>query len=96
MMQRCNSCHGRQLQPRGIGGVVDGREVHMTENRPNTAIEDEQFAEAVRRTAYFLWQQDGEPDGRHEEYYLRALDMHRRQRDYDRWLTAAPVDDSSG
>ena len=48
------------------------------------------FAEAVRRTAYFLWQQDGEPHGRHEEYYLRALDMHRRQRDYDRWLTDTP------
>lgn len=52
--------------------------------------EDDAFAEAVRKTAYFLWEHDGRPDGRHEEYYLRALDMHRRQRNYDIWLKDGP------
>ena len=60
----------------------------MSQHRSDA--EDEEFEHAVRRTAYFLWQQDGEPHGRHDEYYLRALDMHRRQRDYDRWLTDRP------
>lgn len=52
--------------------------------------EDETFLEAVRRTAYFLWEQDGCPDGRHDEYYLRALEQHRRERRYDRWLKDGP------
>jgi len=46
----------------------------------------------VRRTAYFLWEQDGRPHGRHEEYYLRAVDQHRRERQYDRWLEDGPGD----
>ncbi len=28
--------------------------------------------------------------GRHEEYYLRALDQHRREREYDQWLEDGP------
>jgi hypothetical protein len=52
--------------------------------------ENEAFDEAVRRTAYFLWEQDGRPDGRHDDYYLRALEMHRRQGEYDRWLEDSP------
>lgn len=53
--------------------------------------EDDAFEEAVRKTAYFLWEQDGRPHGRHEEYYLRALEMHRRERTFDRWLRDEPV-----
>lgn len=52
--------------------------------------EDAAFEEAVRKTAYFLWEHDGRPHGRHDEYYLKALDMHRRQRSYDRWLEDGP------
>jgi hypothetical protein len=52
--------------------------------------EDDAFREAVRKTAYFLWEQDGRPHGRHEEYYLRALDQHRREREYDQWLEDGP------
>jgi hypothetical protein len=55
-------------------------------------VEDDSFREAVQRTAYFLWEQDGRPDGKHEEYYLRALEQHRRERKYDRWLADAPPD----
>jgi hypothetical protein len=61
------------------------------QDEPNTQLpEDEAFAEAVRKTAYFLWEHDGRPHGRHDEYYLRALDIHRRQRSYDAWLQDSP------
>lgn len=62
----------------------------MAADEPKDGVEDEAFLEAVRRTAYFLWEQDGRPHGRHEEYYLRALDQHRRERRYDEWLKDVP------
>lgn len=42
--------------------------------------------EAIRRTAYFLWEQDGRPVGRAEDYWLRAREQHLRERAYDSWL----------
>ena len=47
----------------------------------NTAI-----AEQLRQTAYFLWEQDGRPEGRSMEYWLKAKAMLQRQLAYDRWL----------
>lgn len=44
------------------------------------------FNEAVRRTAYFLWEQDGRPPGREEHYWQLAREKHLRQRAYDLWL----------
>ncbi len=41
---------------------------------------------AVRRTAFFLWKQDGCPPGRELVYWERALEQHIRQLAYDRWL----------
>ena len=61
-------------------------ETKMTDRNGRPPLEDDEFREAVRRTAYFLWEQDGRPHGRHNEYYLRALEMHRRERTYDAWL----------
>ena len=49
--------------------------------RKNTAV-----AEAIRRTAYFLWETDGRPEGHSFHYWLRAKDMHMRQMAYDQWL----------
>lgn len=43
-------------------------------------------AEAIRATAYFLWQYDGRPEGRSMHYWLRAKEMHLRQLAYDKWL----------
>ena len=68
----------------------------MTNGDEQRPLEDEAFFDAVRRTAYFLWEQDGRPHGRHVEYYLRALDQHRRQRDYDGWLKDGPDDGPKG
>ena len=47
---------------------------------------DPDLAQAVRATAYFLWEQDGRPEGRSFDYWLRAKEMHLRQLAYDRWL----------
>lgn len=53
------------------------------------------FEEAVRLTAYFLWEQDGRPIGREQEYWHRALEKHRATRTFDRWLGEAIRDDES-
>jgi hypothetical protein len=54
----------------------------------NTAI-----AEQIRQTAYFLWEQDGRPDGDAMVYWLRAKEALVRQLAYDRWLAeGAPPD----
>lgn len=47
---------------------------------------DDDVAEAVRRTAYFLWEQDGRPAGGAEGYWVRAKEMHLRELAFDRWL----------
>jgi hypothetical protein len=59
---------------------MDAPELSMTDETPRI---DE---EAVRRTAFFLWEQDGRPSGRELEYWGRALEQHIRQLAYDRWL----------
>lgn len=41
------------------------------------------FEQAVRETAYFLWEQDGRPEGREEEYWFRALERSLRERNAD-------------
>jgi hypothetical protein len=48
------------------------------------------FEEAVRLTAYFLWEQDGRPHGRDQEYWRRALEKHRNEHRYNRWLDESP------
>ena len=45
-----------------------------------------QVAERIRQTAYFLWEQDGRPEGRAFDYWLRAKEMLLRELAYDRWL----------
>ena len=50
--------------------------------------------EAIRLTAYFLWEQDGRPAGREQDYWLRARERHARQRAYDGMLEEnRPEDD---
>ena len=47
---------------------------------PDT-IADTSIEEMVRETAYFLWEQDGKPEGRDQEYWYRA--EQRTQREHD-------------
>jgi len=49
-------------------------------------IKNNALAEAVRNTAYFLWEQDGRPEGRSFHYWVKAKEMHLRQLAYDKWL----------
>ena len=41
--------------------------------------------QVVRERAYFLWQRDGCPHGRAEEYWHHAHDQHLRERAYVLW-----------
>jgi hypothetical protein len=41
--------------------------------------------QAIRERAYALWEQDGRPENRSEEYWHRALDEHLRERAYALW-----------
>lgn len=49
-------------------------------------------AEVIRLTAYFLWEQEGRPEGRNHEFWRRACEMHARQRAYDGLLAESPDD----
>ena len=52
-----------------------------------------QVAERIRQTAYFLWEQDGRPEGRAFDYWVRAKEMMLRELAYDRWLAeGTPID----
>jgi len=46
--------------------------------------------QAVRETAYFLWEQDGRPDGRDQEYWYRALERTHREQDADDLIGRQP------
>jgi hypothetical protein len=39
----------------------------------------------VRERAYFLWRQDGDPHGRAQEHWHRAMTQHLRERAYFLW-----------
>jgi hypothetical protein len=47
---------------------------------------DPAFEEAVRETAYFLWEQDGRPFGKETDYWYEALERTLRQRKADQEL----------
>jgi hypothetical protein len=51
---------------------------------------DRKFDQSVRDTAYFLWEQDGRPDGMEQEYWFRALERCLRQREADQLLRRDP------
>jgi hypothetical protein len=41
---------------------------------------------AVRDTAYFMWENEGRPEGRAQEFWRRAMEQHRRAKAYGIWL----------
>ena len=51
---------------------------------------DGAFEQAVRDTAYFLWEHDGRPAGREQEYWFRALEQCLRERQNDQLLREQP------
>lgn len=58
----------------------------MSSNVPQVIDE-----EAVRLTAYFLWEQDGRPDSDPADFWERALAMHARSHQASEDLTAEPT-----
>ena len=67
----------------------------MVDNGAASPWGDPQFENAVRETAYFLWEQDGRPQGREQEYWYRALERQLRERNADGRLQEAPPADQS-
>ncbi|MBL8598062.1 MAG: DUF2934 domain-containing protein [Devosia sp.] len=68
----------------------------MAEQPPHDPWSDPAFELAVRETAYFLWEQDGKPLGREQEYWFRALERQLRERNADRDLANAPRRKTTG
>ena len=52
---------------------------------------DPAFDQEVRDTAYFMWEQDGRPGGREQEYWFRALEQCLRARNAERDLGEEPL-----
>jgi Protein of unknown function (DUF2934) len=44
--------------------------------------------QSIQELAYVLWEQDGSPEGRSDEYWHRAVDQHLRERAYVMWVQA--------
>lgn len=69
---RLHTSRGGQLEPYGDNVDI------------NVETKDS-LEQAVRERAYFLWEQDGCPEGKAKEYWYRALEQHRRERAYVLW-----------
>ena len=50
------------------------------DSQTRTGLEQE-----VRERAHLLWEQEGRPEGRSDEYWHRAHDQHLRERAYVLW-----------
>lgn len=55
------------------------------DDQPGRSETKADLEQTVRERAYFLWQQDGCPEGRAAEYWHRALDQRLRERAYALW-----------
>ena len=53
------------------------------------------FEHAVRETAYFLWEQDGWPAGREQQYWYRSLERTLRERNTNAGLQQRPEHQSA-
>jgi hypothetical protein len=65
----------------------------MAEHPQHDPWSDPAFELAVRETAYFLWEQDGKPQGREKDYWFRALERTLRERNADRDINNGPPHD---
>jgi hypothetical protein len=86
------AAHGRLVADADLDGLTArmhiGRSGQMAPYGDDVAGSSETKAgleQAVRERAHLLWEQDGRPQGRAEEYWHRALDQHLRERAYVLW-----------
>ena len=84
--------HGRLVPDADLGSLTarmhvsrGGRMAPSGDNLPGDSQTKVGLEQVVRERAYFLWEQEGRPGGRAEEYWHRALDQHLRERAYVLW-----------
>ncbi|MDQ2764771.1 MAG: DUF2934 domain-containing protein [Pseudomonadota bacterium] len=84
--------HGQLVPDADLGSLTArmhiGRSGPMAPYGDNLAGNSETkvgLEQVVRERAYLLWEQEGCPEGRAEEYWHRALDQHLRERAYMLW-----------
>jgi hypothetical protein len=86
------AAHGQLVTDDEIGKLT--ARIHISRNGPLQPFGDdvasssethEGLKQQIREQAYFLWEQDGCPEGRSEEYWARARDQHLRDRAYVLW-----------
>ena len=86
------AAHGRLVPDAELGSLT--ARMHVSRGGPLQPYGDQVSStsetklgleQAVRERAYFLWEQEGRPEGRADEYWDRALDEHLRERAYVLW-----------
>ncbi|MEA3123687.1 MAG: hypothetical protein QOD67_706 [Caballeronia sp.] len=89
------AAHGRLVSDSELGGLTArihiGRGGQMAPYGDDVASASETkmgLVQSVRERAYSLWERDGSPEGRADEYWHRALDEHLRERAYVLWEQA--------
>lgn len=65
----------------------------MPANAPHGEPLTEDELHEIRDTAYFLWEQEGRPEGRAPEFWRRAMEQFRRARAYQLWLEEGRPED---
>ncbi len=87
------AAHGRLVSDAELQSlsarIHNGRGGQMTPYGDDVASSSETklgLEQSVRERACFLWEQDGRPAGRAEEYWHRALEQHLRERAHVLWV----------
>ena len=65
----------------------------MPDHEQDSPWEDSAFEQAVRETAYHLWESDGRPEGREQDYWFKALEQKLAERNGDQ-VGSTPQDPS--
>lgn len=84
--------HGQLVPDADLGSLTarmhvsrGGRMAPSDDNLARDSQTKVGLEQVVRERAYLLWEQEGCPEGRAEEYWHRALDQHLRERAYVLW-----------
>jgi hypothetical protein len=89
------AAHGRLVPDSELGGLT--AKIHFDRGGQLAPYGDDissgsetkiDLMHSVRERAYLLWEQDGSPDGRADEYWHRAVDQHLRERAHVLWEQA--------
>jgi hypothetical protein len=86
------AAHGRLVPDSELGTLTarmhvsrGGQMEPFGDTISNTSETKLGLEQAIRERAYCLWDNDGRPEGRSEEYWNRALEQHLKDRSYVSW-----------